>query len=256
MPLQKQSCFSVLASCFSTSSTFGHFTSITVPDLTNFPRFYIASPQPTNRYAKPIFLSLVFSPAFLILDHIHFQYNAALFSILIFSLLEAATNPLLSAFLFASLLCFKHIYLYLAPAYFFYLLRTYCLSPSWRPQPVNVAKLGIVVLSPILLAFGPFIAMGQLEIVFKRLFPFQRGLCHAYWAPNFWALYSFADRVAIQFAPFVGFEIRNAKAVSSLTRGLVGDSSFAVLPEITSGMTFIVTLIFQMVCSGSCSVDY
>ena len=190
----------------------------------------------------------MFSPAFLILDHVHFQYNAPLFSLLVFSLLEAPTNPLISAFLFASLLCFKHIYLYLAPAYFFYLLRTYCLSPSWRPQPLNIVKLGIVALAPIILAFGPFLAMGQIEVVFKRLFPFQRGLCHAYWAPNFWALYSFADRVAIQAAPFVGFEISNVKAVSSLTRGLIGDSSFAVLPEITSGMTFIITLISQMVC--------
>jgi len=143
-------------------------------------------------------LSLVFSPAFLFLDHVHFQYNGPLFSILVFSLLEAATSPLLSAFLFTTLLCFKHIYLYLAPAYFFYLLRSYCLSPSWRPQIFNVIKLGIVVVGTISVAFGPFIALGQLDVLSKRLFPFQRGLCHAYWAPNFWALYSFIDRAAIQ----------------------------------------------------------
>ena len=161
-------------------------------------RFYDASTHLSRDFAKIVFLSLVFSPAFLFLDHVHFQYNGPLFSMLVFSLLEAMISPLLSAFLFTALLCFKHIYLYIAPAYFFYLLRSYCLSSSGRPQIINIIKLGTVVVTTLAIAFGPFIALGQIDVLVKRLFPFQRGLCHAYWAPNFWALYSFADRVAIQ----------------------------------------------------------
>lgn len=127
-----------------------------------------------------------------------------MYGILVLSLVLARKNStlLLSGLLFAVLLCFKHIYLYLAPAYFVYLLRTYCLGdrstfPYFRIRFFNCIKLGVGIISVFASAFGPFALWGQLGQVFSRLFPFSRGLCHAYWAPNVWALYSFTDRLLI-----------------------------------------------------------
>lgn len=187
-----------------------------------------------------VFALLWLSPAWIILDHIHFQYNAMMYGLLVFSINFAAENRLLlSAFCFSTLLCFKHIYLYLAPAYFAYLLGAYIIPPvqsGWRRiQWVNGFKLGSVVLAPIILCFLPF--YNQMDQVLSRLFPFSRGLTHAYWAPNFWALYSFADR-AIAF-------VRH-NAVSSTTRGIVGQVDFSNLPNISPGVTFCLTLFYQV----------
>lgn len=195
-------------------------------------------------------LSILLSPGLLIIDHIHFQYNGFMYGVLVLSLVLARKDStmLLSAILFAVLLCFKHIYLYLAPAYFFYLLRVFCLRRRnmFQPRFLNAVMLGSSVIGVFALAFGPFALWGQMEQLLSRLFPFSRGLCHAYWAPNVWALYSFADRILVHLAPRLGLAV-NKDALTSVTRGLVGDTVFAVLPEIPPRTTFILTLVFQLV---------
>ncbi|XP_074246867.1 dolichyl pyrophosphate Glc1Man9GlcNAc2 alpha-1,3-glucosyltransferase-like isoform X2 [Saimiri boliviensis] len=156
---------------------------------------------------KPKFILsvlLLWNFGLLIVDHIHFQYNGFLFGLMLLSIARLfQKRHMEGAFLFAVLLHFKHIYLYVAPAYGVYLLRPYCFTANkpdgsirWNSFSfVRVISLGLVVFLVSALSLGPFLALNQLPQVFSRLFPFKRGLCHAYWAPNFWALYNALDKV-------------------------------------------------------------
>ncbi|EJF61315.1 glucosyltransferase [Dichomitus squalens LYAD-421 SS1] len=197
--------------------------------------------------------SLFLHPGFLIVDHIHFQYNGFMFGILLWSILMARNDrKLASGFLFAVLLNFKHIYLYLAPAYFIYLLRSYCLSPSYTLLPGRFLSLANVVILTFLASLGPFLLMGQLPQLLSRLFPFTRGLNHAYWAPNVWALVTALDRVLLKVVSrgqLAGIAV-NEFGVASTSRGLVGDTVFAVLPTVKPIHTFAITVAFQTIYMG------
>ncbi|KAI8988011.1 glucosyltransferase [Mycotypha africana] len=208
-----------------------------------------------NQYVHWIIAGALFlHPGLIIVDHIHFQYNGLLYGLLTLSIVEAKRNHLLcSGILFAILLNFKHIYLYVAPAYFVYLLKAYCFvkdakDPNGKQRKFSVKRffmLGGSVIAVFVLSFGPFLYYRQLPAVFQRLFPFTRGLCHAFWAPNFWSVYAGIDRMLIIVAKRFGWSL-NEDAVTSMTRGYVGDTQFAVLPAIEAIHTMILTLIVQM----------
>lgn len=169
--------------------------------LADIRSFVQSAPPPFKRPSHAAALSILLSPGLLIIDHIHFQYNGFMYGLLILSLVLARekSTRLASGLLFAALLCFKHIYLYLAPAYFVYLLRAYCLGHKsiFHIRFGNAVKLGTGIITIFGAAFGPFAYWGQIPQLLSRLFPFSRGLCHAYWAPNIWAIYSFTDRLLI-----------------------------------------------------------
>ncbi|KIK65371.1 glycosyltransferase family 57 protein [Collybiopsis luxurians FD-317 M1] len=201
---------------------------------------------PTQRI---ISASLFLHPGFLIIDHIHFQYNGFLFGILLWSILMARNGKkLASGILFAVLLNFKHIYMYFAPAYFIYLLRSFCLSPSGQLEIKNFLSLANAVIAVFVASLAPFALMGQMQQLISRLFPFTRGLNHAYWAPNAWALVTAADRVLLKYVKSSGKDIPiNLAGVTSTSRGLVGDTVFAVLPNIKPLHTFTITIALQSI---------
>lgn len=142
-----------------------------------------------------------------------------------------------SAFYYALLLNMKHIFIYIAPVYFFYLLKNYCFG-SFKQFTANVIKLGCVVATVTAISFGPFI--DHLPQVISRLFPFKRGLTHAYWAPNFWALYNFADKA---LTIFMKIQPKNSN-----TGGLVQEFEHSVLPSISPQMTFIAVSLAMLPC--------
>ena len=74
------------------------------------------------------------------------------------------------------------------------------MSPSGVILPVRFLTLANAVILVFLLSIGPFALMGQLPQLLSRLFPFTRGLNHAYWAPNAWALITTLDRVLLKCA--------------------------------------------------------
>ena len=202
-------------------------------------------------------------------DHIHFQYNGFLSGVLLLSVAALARhNYILAGILFSGLLMLKHIYLYIAPAYIVFMFRSYCFrSPggniSWSSfSLVKLLMLGVSVLLNVALALGPFILTGEtlrqlvppgtiilvspdnLGHVLSRLFPFKRGLCHAYWAPNFWSVYNTADKILSLLARQAGQTTNTVAA--SMTGGLVQDISHSVLPNISPLTTAVLTIMAML----------
>ena len=177
-----------------------------------------------------------------IVDHIHFQYNGFLSGVFLLSLVSVAEGEMvLGGFYFSLLLNLKHIYLYVAPVYFIYMLRAHMFHKNkfLGLDLMGLVKLGSCVVAVFGASFGPF--LNHLPQLFSRLFPVQRGLCHAYWAPNFWALYNLLDISLSKAFQILGFLPKSG--VHPLMSGLVQQADFLILPNVSPAHCATLTLV-------------
>ncbi|CAK9094715.1 3-glucosyltransferase (Asparagine-linked glycosylation protein 8 homolog) (Dol-P-Glc:Glc(1)Man(9)GlcNAc(2)-PP-dolichyl alpha-1 [Durusdinium trenchii] len=181
---------------------------------------------------------VLWNSTLLMVDHVHFQYNGMLLGLLLLSIAAIERQrTYLGAVLFCLLLCMKHIFLYVSPVFFVYLLRFHCDMSFWpfRLRFGRLLRLGLVVLGSFLVLLAPFLSPVQMPQLLKRLFPFGRGLTHAYWAPNCWALYNTVDRVLAK-------ALRRSGASGS-TAGFAEVYESAVLWSVPPKATFALTLL-------------
>ncbi|XP_075402461.1 dolichyl pyrophosphate Glc1Man9GlcNAc2 alpha-1,3-glucosyltransferase isoform X4 [Tenrec ecaudatus] len=94
-----------------------------------------ASKELTEKPKFILSVLLLWNFGLIVVDHIHFQYNGFLLGLMLLSIARLfQKRDLEGAILFAVLLHFKHIFLYVAPAYGIYLLRSYCFTAN-KPEP-------------------------------------------------------------------------------------------------------------------------
>lgn len=137
--------------------------SVVVSDLCLLYGVYRLTPGLDSARRNLICILVIWCPGLMIVDHIHFQYNGFLLGFLLLSISYLQEGrDLMGGFLFAVLLCFKHLFAVAAPVYFVYLLRHYCwgglVKGFWR-----LSIMGAVVLSVFAASYGPFIYHGQVS---------------------------------------------------------------------------------------------
>jgi alpha-1,3-glucosyltransferase len=194
----------------------------------------VYSVLPRNNKQVGLVLTL-FSSSLFVVDHIHFQYNGMLLGLLLLAISFANSRRFyFSAAAFMILVCFKHIYLFSAPVFFVYFLRSFV-----RKNTRRLFLLAFVVGIVLSAAVVPIVYSGQFSAMLERLFPFGRGLVHAYWAPNAWAIYLTLDRF---ISKFVSISTNHEVGLGSPTTGIVGEISTLALPNITPRVCFLMTI--------------
>jgi alpha-1,3-glucosyltransferase len=156
--------------------------------------------------------------------------------------LMSAGLPVTSCVMFAMLLLSKHLFIVMAPIFAAYIISKHLLHASNRIVGVEIVLLCVAgPLAVAAAAFAPFFVTSGTMSDFvrqfcRRLFPFERGLVHSYWAPNAWAAYLTIDKALGHVARRLGWVA-------------VGSANASVLPEITPFISaVIVLLLIAVIC--------
>ena len=114
--------------------------------------------------------------------------------------------------------------------------------------------LAFSIISVFVRSFVPFIYLSYNEKslepiiqIFRRLFPFGRGLLHSYWAPNFWAIYSFFDKILFHVNYSYIQTDATIKQQNCSSLGLTQITEFNILPNITSKISNIIVVILALI---------
>jgi hypothetical protein len=187
-----------------------------------------------HRYFKVVLVTalVLLHPCLLLIDHMHFQYNGGMLGILLLCFAAFRSEKYLTAILlYTVLLSLKHIYIFAAPIFGAYFLaqileEARVHSKHWHRRFVFAAKsLGYYftpAFSLLLVIMWPVIRKSPVNTLYKiwqRLMPWDRGLTHAYWAPNLWAIYNTVDRVLVKLITFMAQRSNGQYDVSNQLNG-------------------------------------
>jgi hypothetical protein len=212
-----------------------------------------------------VFALTALNAGLLLVDHMHFQYNGILMGLLVLCIYcAAAERYVLLAAAYSALVLMKHLFVPLAPILAIFLIQRHCFRDVTHAGAKSASgnakrrtfslyhflQLAVVAVVALGAAFGPFLAQSngkdQLFQIMSRLFPFGRGLVHAYWAPNVWALYCAADKLFYAMirklrVPALTALLREGSAdgLNNSASGIVGDFIFSVLPPVSATMCLL-----------------
>lgn len=172
-------------------------------------------------YKKIVGLDLIlcglFSPAIILIDYGHFQYNTASLGLFIVSSIFLITDKdILGSIFFCLALCYKQMELYHSLPIFCLLLGKCCRSPHFLQSLAKIAATVIITFSvifvPFIVASWDFTAVSQ---IFHRLFPVARGIFEDK-VSNFWCAIS----VFVKFKSVAASTIFIICAIATLASSL------------------------------------